>query len=107
LCGGFNSDVGSWINNNIDGWVGYVEMDFEFKCDWKCESTVCFLIGMWIGRVIGREIRTEIDIPLDTNVDVANFLALDLFPFVDDLVPIAVALEAFLAAAFDPFESVV
>ena len=51
--------------------------------------------------------RIQIDLPLDTNVDVANFLALDLFPFVDDLVPIAVALEAFLAAAFDPFESVV
>jgi len=28
----------------IDGRVGYVDMNFEFKCEWKCESMVGFSI---------------------------------------------------------------
>jgi len=83
----------------MDGWIVYVEMNFEFKCDWKCESTVCFLIGAleeWL-----EEIRIQIDLPLETNVDIAVVdLDLDLFPFFDDLVP-------FIAVALDPFRAIV
>jgi len=69
-----------------DGRVGYVEVDFEFKCDWKCELTVCYLICVMIGRVTVEDMNSNsIDIPLDTNVgtdlealDLVNLEALDL-----------------------------
>jgi len=43
----------------IDVRVGYVEMDFEFKCDWKCESTVCFLIGVVIGKLTLQDMNSN------------------------------------------------
>jgi len=29
--------------------LAIVKMEFEFKCEWKCESTVCYLICVMIG----------------------------------------------------------